>query len=164
MTKDYKRTLTGLSALGIGPWRIYTCDPSNTTSQTYRGHSVPFTIRFCYADITPGGMVYEVIQPVSGPTIFEEFLDKKGEGIHHVAYDCNGVPMEERVRAFAERGYEMVQGGSWIGESRFAFFESAEQEMGTFFETIAFPDGWEYPEPDEWFPAAEAEVGSSGQG
>lgn len=61
---------------------------------------------------------------------------------------------------FEERGYEMVQGGCWIGDSRFAFFESKGQETGTCFETIAFAEGWEYPVPDEWFPV-EAEEGSS---
>ena len=88
--------------------------------------------------------------PGSGPTIFEEFLEQKGEGVHHIAYDCNGVPMEERVRLFRERGFECVQGGKWRGDNEFIFFES--EETGTCFETITFEEGWEYPEPDEWFP------------
>ena len=60
--------------------------------------------------------------------------------------------MAERVRLFRERGMEVAQGGSWRGENHFAFWESAE--TGTCFETIQFEEGWDYPEPDEWFPAA----------
>lgn len=151
VTADYKRTLTSLSALGISPWRIYTCAPHNTTAQTYHGQSSEFTLRFCYASLL-GGMTYEVIQPVSGPTIFQEFLDKQGEGIHHIAYDCNGIAMEERVKRFRERGFECVQSGKWMvgGLSEFAFFENGA--LGTCFETIGFEEGWEFPEPDEWFP------------
>ena len=96
-------------------------------------------------------MVYEVIQPVSGATIFQEFLEQHGEGIHHIAYDCNGVPFEERIKGFKEKGFEMVQGGNW-GGNRFAFFET-EATTGTCFETYHFPEGFEFPEPDEIFPA-----------
>ena len=148
--------------MGIGPWRVYTCSPENTTNQTFRGQPSEFTLRFCYADITPGGIVYEVIQPVSGPSIFQEFLDtqKGGEvggplgGLHHVAYDCNNIPWDDRVRMFKERGLELAQGGSWKGDNRFAFFES--EDASTCFETISFAEDWTYPEPDEWFPAAPA--------
>lgn len=108
-------------------------------------------------------MIYEVIEPVSGPTIFQEFLDEKGEGLHHVAYDCNGVAMEERVRGFRERGFECVQSGKWMvgGENEFAFFENRDGGggLGTCFETIKFEEGWGWPEPDEWFPAKEEEEG-----
>lgn len=26
-----------------------------------------------------------------------EFLEQHGEGIHHIAFDCNGIPFEERL-------------------------------------------------------------------
>ena len=74
-------------------------------------------------------------------------------GIHHVAYDCNNIPFEQRQQGFKERGFEQSQGGSWLGKNHFAFFET-EKETGTCFETIAWDDDWTLPEPDEWFPAA----------
>ncbi|KAL9103490.1 MAG: hypothetical protein Q9163_001486 [Psora crenata] len=149
VTRSHKRTLAALARLGIGPWRIYSCNPQNTTHQTYRGQSSSYTLTFCYAEL-PGGMVYEVIEPVSGPNIFNDWLDQgKGEGVHHIAYDCNHVPWEERIQGFAERGMGVVQEGKWRGDNRFAFFEDAE--TGTCFETIAFEEGFSYPEPDEWF-------------
>lgn len=155
MTNNHERTLTALANLGIGPWRIYTCSPSDTQEQTYRGQNSPFTLRFCYAEL-PGGMVYEVIEPISGPNIFSEFLEEKGEGIHHLAYDCNGIPWEERVKGFEARGMPMAQGGSWRGENRFAFFEC--KEAATCFETISFEEGFDYPEPERWFPKKPAEM------
>ena len=127
-TKDYKRTIAGVSQLGIGPWRVYTSNHENTTDQTYRGKPSAFTMRLCFAELSPE-IVYEVIQPVSGPTVFQEFLDEHGEGIHHVAYDCNNLPMEERVKLFEQRGFAMAHGGNWMGKCRFAFFES--EETGT---------------------------------
>lgn len=41
----------------------------------------------------PSTMIYEVVEPVSGPMVFQEFLDKQSEGILYIASDCNGVPM-----------------------------------------------------------------------
>jgi hypothetical protein len=35
-------------------------------------------------------MMWEIVQPLTGPNIYEEFLDRHGEGIHHVAVDCKG--------------------------------------------------------------------------
>lgn len=62
--------------------------------------------------------------------------------------------MEERGEGFKERGFECVQSGKWMvgGVSEFAFFENPTQGPGTCFETTVFEEGWEYPEPDEWFP------------
>lgn len=74
-----------------------------------------------------------------------------------MAYDCNGVGMEERVKGFKERGWNCTQSGTWKvgGMNSFAFFERDGAE--TCFETIVFEEGWDWPEPDEWFPAPPVE-------
>ena len=92
-------------------------------AQTYRGAPRAYTLIFCYANL-PGGLTYEVIEPISGPTIFQKFLDEKGEGLNHVAYDYNGLAMAEKVAGFRERGWEMVQSGLWRGGGEFMFFEN----------------------------------------
>lgn len=136
-------------SLGIGPWRIYTFNPANTTNQTYRGKPSPFVLKVCFAEMR--GMVWELMQPVSGETIMAEFLERHGEGIHHIAFDCNHIPFEERLTGFKERGFTFAQGGSWMSRNHFAFFET-ESATTTCFETYEFPEGWDYPEPEAWFP------------
>lgn len=148
VTADCRKVMTGLSALGIAPWRVYTFSPENTKDQTYRGRPAEFSMRVCFAQ--SGDMVWEVIQPLSGPTIFQDFLDGHGEGIHHVAYDCNDMPFHERLQELERRGFNLAQSGSWEGKCHFAFFET-EGATTTCFETYAFDVDWEYPEPDEWF-------------
>lgn len=165
VTPDYLATLSALTSLGISPWRIYTCSPSNTTNQTYRGHPAPYTLKFCYASLPASDITYEVIQPISGPSIFADYLqshatagNEGGGGLHHLAYDCNGIPMEERVRGFAERGYEMVQSGTWGDGNTFMFFEGPKGVKGMWFETIEFGEG-EWPEVEQWFPEKEEKAG-----
>lgn len=150
VTRDYKRTIEGLGRLSIGPWQVHTFNPENTTNQTYYGKPSAFTMKVCFAQM--GSMIWEIIEPVSGPTIFADFLELHGEGIHHVAYDCNNIPFEQRMAEFKRRGFQLVQSGSWMDKNHFAFFET-EQATTTCFETYVFPDNWVYPEPEEWYPA-----------
>lgn len=44
----------------------------------------------CFADV--GDLAVEIMQPLYGPSIFQEFLDTRGEGIQHVAFDCEEKP------------------------------------------------------------------------
>ena len=150
VTRDVQRTMAGLWKMGIGPWRVYTFSPETMTNQTYRGAPSAFVMRVCFAE--QGDLIWELIEPVSCPTIFAEFLDRHGEGLHHIAFDCNNVPFPDRIAEFERRGFAFVQGGSWMGRNHFAFFET-EEAITTCFETYVFPDDWEYPEPEAWFPA-----------
>jgi methylmalonyl-CoA/ethylmalonyl-CoA epimerase len=55
----------------------------------------------------------ELIQPLGGKSTWQEFLDKNGEGIHHIAFqvkDING--MEKK---FELQGMPTVQNGGWDG-------------------------------------------------
>ena len=150
VTRDHKRTMQGLWRLGIGPWRVHTFSPENTANQTYRGKPSPFTLKVCFARV--GNMTWELMEPVSGPTIFAEFLERHGEGIHHIAYDCNDIPFEQRIAEFTRRGFPLVQSGSWMGNNHFAFFDT-ESAATTCLETYSFPEDWAYPEAEEWYPA-----------
>ncbi|WXC59931.1 hypothetical protein SNK03_13600 [Fusarium graminearum] len=82
-------------------------------------------------------MVWEIMQPVSGPSLMQEFLHKGGQGIHHVAFDCNHVPQQQRKDEFKRRGFEVAQSGIWHGK----------KGTWTCFESYNFSDDWE--EPDE---------------
>lgn len=55
----------------------------------------------------------ELIQPLGGKSTWQEFLDKNGEGIHHIAFnvkDINGVEKQ-----FAMQEMPTVQNGGWDG-------------------------------------------------
>lgn len=149
-TRDHRRTMEGLVRLGIGPWRVYTFTPENVAGQTYNGEPAPFSLKVCFAQ--GKNVIWELMQPLGGPSIVEDFLREHGEGIHHLAFDCENVPLERRIAAFAERGFPLAQSGRWLDQNAFAFF-GTEGATSAVFETYVFPEGFEYPEPEEWFPA-----------
>ena len=61
---------------GIGPWEVFTFQPPDLTHPAIRGKSKPYTMKLALAQI--GSMAFELIQPLTGPSIYQEFLDRKG--------------------------------------------------------------------------------------
>jgi len=150
VTADHRRTMEGLVRLGIGPWRVYTFDSATVTDRTFRGEPADFAIKVCFADV--GDLAVEIMQPLYGPSIFQEFLDNHGEGIQHIAFDCDEQPWGDRIADFAGRGFPLVQSGKFMDANAFAFFDTG-QATGTVFETYSIPTGFVWPEPEEWYPA-----------
>ena len=151
VTRDHRRTMQGLVQLGIGPWRVYTFDSTTVTDQTYHERPADFALRVCFANVD--NLALEIMEPLHGPSIFQDFLDAHGEGVQHLAFDCQRRPWSERQGAFADRGFRSVQSGTFAGGNRFAFFDTTAVS-GTTFETYDIPHDFVWPEPDEWYPAA----------
>jgi methylmalonyl-CoA/ethylmalonyl-CoA epimerase len=149
VTADHRRVMEGLVRLGIGPWRIHTFDSSTVGGRTYRGEAGEYVLRVCFADVS--NVVWEIMEPVEGPSIIEEHPAEHGEGIHHVAFDCQGMPWEKRMAAFASRGFGLTQAGTLADGNSFAFFDT-QVATGTTFETYLVPEEFVWPEPEEWFP------------
>jgi catechol 2,3-dioxygenase-like lactoylglutathione lyase family enzyme len=71
-----------------------------------------------------GTVTWEWIEPLAGPTVYEDFLKEHGEGFHHLAFD---VPDIDAAGAFfASHGAPIVQSGAWgekgkPGSGRFSY-------------------------------------------
>jgi len=149
VTRDFRRTVDGFVKLGLGPWAVYTFGPGTVTEQTYRGRPAVFSMRLGLA--TSGNMLWEVIEPLEGPSIYKDFLLAHGEGIQHVAMGCEGLSFKERVAEFEARGCTMIQSGLWVNRVPFAYFQT-EDLTTTTLEVFDFPAGFALPEPEEWIP------------
>lgn len=68
-----------------------------------------------------GGVRLELLEPLSPDSPVERFLEKRGEGVHHVAFDVSGI--EERLRALREGGVELIDDTARAGAhgTRIAF-------------------------------------------
>jgi methylmalonyl-CoA/ethylmalonyl-CoA epimerase len=150
VTRDIRRTMDGMARLGIGPWAIYTFDPTTVRDMTFRGRPAEYSMKLALT--FNGNMMWEIIQPLTGPSIYTEFLDRHGEGIHHTAFHCGSMGWEERVAEFERRGFAMIQSGLWQGIVPYAYFDT-EAATGTAFELFIIPEGVTMPAPEEWYPA-----------
>src|SRR5260370_18605240 len=69
--------------LGWGPWSVFDYKPPLLHDTVVRGERCEF--RMIGAETSVDGLGFELIQPVSGPSIYQEFLDTHGEGVQHIA-------------------------------------------------------------------------------
>ncbi len=117
VVRDLDATMRGLSEVfGIGPFRVVHCPPPERQNQQYlRGSPVRFHTRQAFADL--GGFELELIQPIEGTTIWSEFLEARGPGIHHIRF--NTPDLEEVVAALAARGIGKTQEGAGIRDGTY---------------------------------------------
>jgi methylmalonyl-CoA/ethylmalonyl-CoA epimerase len=81
VVKDIKKTAEFLSSFcGIAHWQFW--DTTVRKEELIVGE--PFRLKSAQARLGP--IVLELLQPVEGQTVWAEFLETKGEGLHHIAF------------------------------------------------------------------------------
>jgi hypothetical protein len=148
VTRDHRRVIEGFVRLGVGPWTIRTVDEADMNA-VYRGEPANFAVKLCLANSQ--NMNWEVIEPLRGRSIYADFLDRHGEGVHHLAFNCNGMAYEDRVRALEDRGYAAIQRGALFKEIDFHYF-ATDDDLRTVLEIYRVPPGFNFPEPEAWYP------------
>ena len=84
-------------------------DSKNPTE--YRGH--PSTAQAKLVFMNLDNLQVELIEPIGDePSSWREYLDTKGEGVHHIAFAVQGMG-EAYLEKYAEAGYPTAQHGGW---------------------------------------------------
>lgn len=117
VVKDLKEASEHYTSMwGLGPWTFLDNNP--TKAQMLVGE--PFKLSVCMAQWGP--VVVELLQPIEGKSVWSDFLDTRGEGLHHI---CHTVPnFEEVVAQMQARGAKMLA-GSWYKTIRWCYFETS---------------------------------------
>ena len=95
---------------GGGPWRIFTYAPGRIPWLTYRGRPGTYSLRLAISSAKPQ---IELVEPLEGPSIYEEFLERGGQGLHHLGFWVTSL--EQAVASFEAAGYEQIQAGGGYG-------------------------------------------------
>ncbi len=120
VTRDLDATEKALTTmLGAKKWIRMPGIHFGPDTCTYRGRPADFVadISLSYA----GDTQLELIAPVQGESIYTEFLDSAGEGLHHVCIETDDVE-----RAVADRNAQVVQRGLMPGGMEFAYVSAAD--------------------------------------
>jgi len=97
--------------LGVDPPEASVAESHPSRPTRYRGNPSDAKAKLAFFDM--GNLQIELIQPLGGNSTWQEFLDKNGEGIHHIAFsvkDINGIE-----KKFELQGMPTVQNGGWDG-------------------------------------------------
>ncbi len=81
------------------------------TNMTYRGKPAKFKFLIALAQLGP--IQLELMQPLEGNTIYDEFLKTRGEGLHHFGVLIDHI--EDRIAAMKKLGIEVLQSGERPG-------------------------------------------------
>lgn len=86
--------------------------------ENYKYHGEPVSCDLLCADIPMNGFVIELHQPVGGPSSFQDFLDKHGNGVHHIGFEV-GDARDDIIADMEKAGYDtqrtigIYPGSSW---------------------------------------------------
>lgn len=122
---------------GVGPWHFYTYGPPLVTRASYRGKPSSYRMRVALSYFGP--MRVEFIQPLEGPSIYHEFIERHGYGVQHL-----GVLVDDMAASLAAAeaaGFAMIQDGSGFGldgDGHYAYIDT-EAELGVVYELIKRP-------------------------
>src|SRR6202023_701521 len=113
-----ERTLTG--RLGARKWVRMPAVPFGPDTCTYPGRPADFRadISLSYA----GEMQLELIAPVSGESVYTEYLRDGGPGLHHIAIEADSAEdLSKDVEHAGAGGATVVQQGVMPGGIEFAY-------------------------------------------
>jgi len=137
VVKDINKAVDYYSSLGIGPFRTL---PSGGvpvyTGKKLRGKEAEFTMEIRVAQV--GQVELELIQPLEGESIYKEFLEKKGEGIHHLGFLVRDIDEEEA--RLTKQGFKALASGR-RPSGGFTYFET-DRVGGVIMELIQRSPGY----------------------
>jgi hypothetical protein len=139
-----------LKRLGIGPWWVKSFKPPLLSHTRLRGKPVEYTYDVALA--YTGSTQLEIIAPLEGPSIYKEFLEANGEGLHHLRYNiAEGLSYEMAGKELISRGFSAVMQGRFSG-IEYTYFDT-EKPGHTVFEILKRSPGSVLPDPDYWYPS-----------
>ncbi|MEV8567558.1 VOC family protein [Streptomyces sp. NPDC051322] len=91
--------------------------PEPNPNETYRGRTACYGLKFAVITCEERGFVIELHEPDENPSTFREFLDKHGNGVHHIGFQVgearDAVVGELEDLGYVLRNVGLYPGGSW---------------------------------------------------
>jgi glyoxalase/bleomycin resistance protein/dioxygenase superfamily protein len=133
LTRDLEKSMQAwIDVLRIGPWRVFRFTDKTVKNLKVGGKPVegPFEFRIGITHV--GDMEIELIQPVHGPMIYEDYLQRRGEGLHHIKEKIPDDRMAAVVEEYDGRGIEVTQTGQFVAD--FHFYLNTEPKLDFVYE------------------------------
>jgi catechol 2,3-dioxygenase-like lactoylglutathione lyase family enzyme len=150
LVDDLEVALARYDALwGGGPWRCYRYAADTIPTVTYLGEPGEYSIWIAINQTAPQ---VELIHPVTGPSIYDRWIEQHGPGLHHLGFWVDSL--EETIASMETAGYALLQSGGGYGldgDGGYAYFDT-ERDFDVVLEAIEVPK--RRREPDYVWPRA----------
>ena len=114
------------ATVGTGDFKI--------TQTEYKGEPAPdAACKMAFFNVGPN-LSLELIEPNGVKSTWQDFLDEKGEGIHHIAFGVKDT--DEKIAACEKAGMKLVQRGKYgDGSGQYAYLD-ATADLKCIIETL----------------------------
>lgn len=112
VVKDIQKTILEYATFfDVSPPKITETNSVDTAHTEFRGKPSEARAKLAFFEFK--NITIELIEPIGGPSTWQEFLDSKGEGVHHIAFH---VKNSGKITGdLANRGIDLVQKGDYRG-------------------------------------------------
>lgn len=125
-----KATAIWSELLGLKKPSIEETEGLESTHMTFRGKPSKGRAKLAFLNLE--NIVLELIQPVDGPSTWQDFLDRHGEGIHHIAFQVENL--EETLEKFSKMGIKVEQKGDF--KEGCYVYTSPKNDLGAIIELL----------------------------
>jgi hypothetical protein len=154
VTRDLEKSMRAwVENLRIGPWTVLTFTDKSLKYLKVDDKQVIEPFKFLIAITWVGDMQLEIIEPVYGPTIYEAFLEKRGEGLHHVKEQIQDASIDAVLQEYRGKGIGVLQTGQF--EIDVHYYLNTEPKLDFIYELgncpkLDLPSDlyWTYPPED----------------
>jgi hypothetical protein len=113
----------------IGPWNIYTFSPPKLEKTPF---TKPPVYSFNVALAKTRNIQIELIQPLEGPSIYQDYIRRRGEGIHHIKEKLATEDIPNAIKKFREKGITVIGGGKYGSDEH--YYLNTEDMLGFIYE------------------------------
>ena len=106
--------------LGVPKPNIVVTDTIDKSQAKFKGSPTTARAKLAFFKVGPS-LELELIQPDNEPSTWRDDLDRKGEGVHHIAFQIKG--MKEKVADLQKENMPLLQAGEYTG-GRYAYVDA----------------------------------------
>jgi catechol 2,3-dioxygenase-like lactoylglutathione lyase family enzyme len=118
--------------LGMEAPPIRTTRPGKEVQMIYRGQPSDGQIKLTFFNL--GQVVLELLQPVGGGSSWQEVLDQKGEGVHHLGFQV--VDPAKSVKSLEGQGMPVIHQGRYDSNDGTYIYLDSDKQLGVLVELL----------------------------
>lgn len=130
---DLDRFLIAIKEIiGLDGFEIVDYPPDGVdVGATYHGLPAELNMKVAFRNFD--AFQLEVVQPGEGQSIYKDFLEERGPGLHHIRITDERLELIEE--AFSRKGIQKISSGRGVhGDSQWAYFDTSRELQGLILE------------------------------
>jgi len=135
VVKDLQKTMEAYTRImGWQPWSVYEHKPPILHHTELHGKPTDYSMLGAEVHCNP--IDFEILQPLEGPSIYKEFLEQHGEGLHHVSVVNTAENVVQALENFKKNGVDVTMSGR-LGEGISFYYMDTEPVLKMVAETVS---------------------------